>query len=193
MIRKVEADGAQWQLHYVGRRRERMAYLPELHDLARAGGPDRVRVTPSSEAGRTDFGSVLAHTPAHTAVYCCGPAALTDSVQAASTAAGLACHVERFAPVSSQAANMAFTARIASTDTELEVPADRSLLDVLAEADIDILTSCGEGTCGTCEVDVLEGVPDHRDSVLSPEEQRACDRMLVCVSRSCTPVLVLDL
>jgi ferredoxin len=56
-----------------------------------------------------------------------------------------------------------------------------------------VLSSCAEGTCGTCETAVLSGLPDHRDSVLTEEERRAGDCMMICVSRSCTARLVLDL
>ena len=53
--------------------------------------------------------------------------------------------------------------------------------------------ACAEGTCGTCETGVLSGLPDHRDSVLTEEERAAGDCMMICVSRSCTSRLVLDL
>jgi ferredoxin len=58
---------------------------------------------------------------------------------------------------------------------------------------VGVLSSCAEGTCGTCETGVLDGRPDHRDSVLTADEQAANDCMLICVSRSCTDRLVLDL
>jgi len=61
------------------------------------------------------------------------------------------------------------------------------------EAEVRVLSSCSEGTCGTCETAVLEGEPDHRDSVLTDEEQEANDCMMICVSRSRCPRLVLDL
>jgi len=64
---------------------------------------------------------------------------------------------------------------------------------VVEEAGVGVLSSCAEGTCGTCETAVLGGVPDHRDSVLTEEERRAGDCMMICVSRSCTERLVLDL
>jgi ferredoxin len=82
---------------------------------------------------------------------------------------------------------------IASTGAALAVPAGRSIVDVLVDAGVDILTSCEEGTCGTCETAVLAGIPEHRDSVLTADEQAAGDRMLPCVSRARTPRLVLDL
>ena len=73
------------------------------------------------------------------------------------------------------------------------MPPGRSILDVLEAAGVQVLTSCREGTCGTCETDVLAGTVDHRDSLLTPEEQAAGDTMLICVSRAACPKLVLDL
>jgi ferredoxin len=73
------------------------------------------------------------------------------------------------------------------------VPPGRSILDVVDAAGVGVLSSCAEGTCGTCETGVLEGVPDHRDSVLTAEERQAGDCMMICVSRSVSPQLVLDL
>jgi ferredoxin len=75
----------------------------------------------------------------------------------------------------------------------LTVPADRSVLETVEEAGVAVLSSCREGTCGTCETVVLDGVPDHRDSILSEAERDACDFMMICVSRARTPRLVLDL
>ncbi len=68
-----------------------------------------------------------------------------------------------------------------------------SVLAALEAAGVPVLSSCAEGTCGTCETPVLEGAPDHRDSVLSDDERAAGNCMMICVSRSCTPRLVLDL
>jgi len=74
-----------------------------------------------------------------------------------------------------------------------EITSDQSILEVLEEKGIPILGSCYEGVCGTCEARVLAGTPDHRDSVLTDTERAAGEVMLVCVSRSRTERLVLDL
>ena len=87
----------------------------------------------------------------------------------------------------------AFEVHLAASDLTLTVPVDRSILSVVEEAGVGVLSSCGEGTCGTCEVPVLEGIPDHRDSVLDVDQREAEDCMMICVSRSCTPRLVLNL
>ena len=87
----------------------------------------------------------------------------------------------------------AFEVSVASTGDVLVVPPGRSILEVLEDAGLAPLSSCREGTCGTCETGVLEGVVDHRDSLLTEEERAAQDMMFVCVSRSLGPRLHLDL
>ncbi len=73
------------------------------------------------------------------------------------------------------------------------MPADRSVFDAVQDAGVSVLGSCHEGICGTCEQVVLEGEVDHRDSVLSAEEQASNEAMMICVSRSRSGRLALDL
>ena len=73
------------------------------------------------------------------------------------------------------------------------VPPDKSIIDALDENGVSVLSSCLEGVCGTCETRVVEGVPDHRDSLLSEDEREANEYMMVCVSRAKSDRLVLDL
>ena len=87
----------------------------------------------------------------------------------------------------------AFEVELATSGLTLTVPPDRSILQVVEEAGIAVLSSCQEGTCGTCETVVLEGAVDHRDSLLTPEEQAVNDTMFICVSRAACPRLVLEL
>jgi vanillate O-demethylase ferredoxin subunit len=47
--------------------------------------------------------------------------------------------------------------------------------------------------CGTCETRVLDGAPDHRDAILTPEERARSQTMMICVSGAKTGRLVLDL
>ena len=77
--------------------------------------------------------------------------------------------------------------------TTVTVPPDKSILEVVEAAGAFVLSACREGICGTCETAVLEGIPDHRDSVLTPAERATNEVMMICVSRCCTPRLVLDL
>jgi ferredoxin-NADP reductase len=191
MARRAAAAGAEWSMHYGGRSRTAMAYLDTLVDVA----GERLTVVPQDESGLIDLAAALDPAAPGTAVYCCGPEPLLAAAEAACAARGLRLRTERFAPkdVDPAAMDRAFTVEIASTGAELIVPADRTIVDVLVEAGVDILTSCEEGTCGTCETAVVAGVPDHRDSVLTDEEQAAGDRLLPCVSRCLGSRLVLDL
>ena len=86
-----------------------------------------------------------------------------------------------------------FDVKIGSTGQVIHVAADKSVVQALAAAGVEIITSCGEGVCGTCLTRVLEGTPEHWDSYLTPEEQAANNQFTPCCSRSETPLLVLDL
>ncbi|MET7666505.1 2Fe-2S iron-sulfur cluster binding domain-containing protein [Streptomyces sp. NPDC005463] len=79
---------------------------------------------------------------------------------------------------------MDFKVELTDSGQVLQVPADKTILDVMEEADIEVLSSCREGTCGTCETGVLSGTIDHRDVLLTPDERAANDVMFVCVSRA---------
>jgi ferredoxin-NADP reductase len=192
MIRRAEAAGAEWTLLYGGRTRSSMAFLDEL-----AGErADRVRIQPQDECGLLDLESVLGEPRDGVAVYCCGPEPLLEAVEklTASWPPG-SLHLERFSPKTLHDAPEpgGFVVKLARTGTLATVPADRSIVDVLGDVGIDLPTSCREGTCGTCETTVLEGRPDHRDSLLSEEERRQGKTMMPCVSRCLSPTLVLDL
>ncbi|MFE3824256.1 PDR/VanB family oxidoreductase [Streptomyces sp. NPDC059092] len=86
-----------------------------------------------------------------------------------------------------------FEVVLSQTGHTLQVPPGKSVLKAAREAGADVPYSCGEGICGTCETEVLEGEPDHRDSVLSAEERESGETMMICVSPSLGPRLVLDL
>jgi ferredoxin len=75
----------------------------------------------------------------------------------------------------------------------VEVSVEVSILDALEDADIPMLSSCLEGICGTCEATVLEGTPDHRDSLLTDAERASGRVIMTCVSRSLSERMVLDL
>jgi ferredoxin-NADP reductase len=192
MIAAADRAGTPWELHYAGRQRDRMAFA----DALVAAHPERVALAVGDEGTRLDVAALLA--PVRDAVvYCCGPRGLMDAVEAAAGhwPAG-SVRVERFEPAEDvDAPGEPFEAELAVTGVTVTVPADRTLLEVAEEAGAFVLSSCREGTCGTCETPVLEGAVDHRDTVLSPEEQADDRTMMVCVSRArrgC-PRLVLEL
>ncbi len=186
MVDAARRLGADWRLVYGGRTRASMAFLDELDD-------DRVTVWPQDERGLLPLADLLTGLDDGTRVYCCGPAPLLDAVEAACPPGLL--RTERFAAREQGAPvrDEPFTVVLERTGAEVVVTPDVSVLEAVRAAGADVLSSCRQGTCGTCETTVLAGDPDHRDSVLDEAERAAGDCLLVCVSRSRGDRLVLDL
>ncbi|MEV6560727.1 PDR/VanB family oxidoreductase [Nocardia sp. NPDC051756] len=188
MIAAAEAAGARWSLYYGGRTRAHMAFADELTTKHPAA-----KLLPQNEHGLLPLADILTTHPDAT-VYCCGPEPLLAAVEAEGTRQGLPVHVERFVPRPMEfAPNGEFDVQLASTGRTFRIGAKQSIADVLERAGIPIVTSCREGTCGTCETAVLSGEIDHRDSLLTAAEQARGDTMMLCVSRAESGVLVLDL
>ncbi|WFG46866.1 oxidoreductase [Pseudonocardia alni] len=189
MIAAAHAAGADWRLVHGGRSRASMAFT----ELA-GRHPDRVSLVPQDEAGLLDVAGILA-AAAGRPVYCCGPEGLLAAVEAEGERLGVPVHVERFSarPGALDGPDEAFEVELSGSGTVVAVPADCSILDALEGAGIATLSSCREGTCGTCETGVLAGEPDHRDSLLTEEERASNEVMMLCVSRARSPRLVLEL
>lgn len=186
MVRLADRLGVDWSLTYTGRSRDTLPFRAEL-----AAFGERVRVRTDDRDGRPEAADLLPGLRPGTAVYCCGPAGLTEIVLAATrTLPGVEVHLERFAPAP-VVDGAAFEVELARTGEVLTVPADRTLLDALLTARPDRLYSCRQGFCRTCVTRVLGGEPDHRDDALTPAE-RAAGEMLPCVSRA-RGRLVLDI
>jgi len=190
MIEAADARGAEWNLTYVGRSRTSMAFLDALE------GNDRVTVWPRDEKGRLDLATVLGTPQPDTLVYCCGPSGLMDAVEDVCSAwPDESVHLERFAAKAVEVPEDAldsFEVECSRSGVTVMVPEGMSIFDAVEKAGVDVLGSCMEGICGTCEADVLEGTPDHRDSVLSKAERQRGDTIMTCVSRSLSKKLVLD-
>jgi len=190
MIRQAEHEQTPWRLLYGGRTRSSMAFLPLLEEYG-----DRVLVVPEDEGGRPDLDGLLAEHQDGLAVYCCGPAGLIDAVEARTSGwpAG-AVNFERFVPKDISALpSFHLSVTCARSQLTLDVPASESILDALEGAGISVANACRDGVCGSCEVAVLAGVPDHRDSIRSAAEQDDTTSLAVCVSRAKTNELVLDI
>jgi ferredoxin-NADP reductase len=192
MIAEVDALGADWCLAYGGRSRSSMAFADSLVEWY----GERVMLRPQDETGLLNLDRMLGRPRADTAVYCCGPEPLLAGVEQRCRAwPPGSLHVERFAARPDAGAGVSTTVEVvlARSRQTLTVPAGKSILRAVEETGVPVLSSCREGTCGTCETSVLDGVPDHRDSLLSEEDRTAGDTMMICVSRARSRRLVLDL
>jgi ferredoxin-NADP reductase len=193
MIRRLAAGTVPWTLLYGGRTLASMAYRDELTAL----GEQNVTLVPQDSQGLLDLDRALDGLPDTTAVYCCGPAGLIQAVQERCTRLlpPDCLHVERFTSPGTEppAATGAFEVELRRSGRVLQVPPERTLLDVVREAVPSVSYSCEEGMCGTCETKVLDGTPEHHDTVLSDSEKKLGSSMMICVGRSRTSRLVLDL
>lgn len=195
MVRRLTALGRPWVLHHAARTRAHSAFGDELQALAAQGGGTLHRVFDQEPGGRMiDIAALVADLPDGAHVYCCGPAGMLAAFERAT--AGLPperVHLEYFAAKDAPAASGGFSVKLRRDGRTVPVPPGQSILDALAAIGAEPPWSCREGVCGTCEVRVLEGVPDHHDMVLSPAQRDANDRMMVCCSGAKSPLLVLDL
>ncbi len=191
MVSAAIASGAKCELHYGGRDRQTMAFLDVISEYS-----TDTTLYPQDEVGLIPLSSILGEPRADTLVYCCGPEPLLAAVeqQCASWPSG-ALHIERFSPkeFGKPVMDGPFEVELANSGMTLTVPADRSILEVVEEAGVDVVSSCQEGTCGSCETPVLDGIVDHRDSLLTKDEQEKNDTMFICVSRAACPKLTLSL
>lgn len=193
MIAEAAAAGADWRLLYGGRSRSSMAFLDEL---ARYG--DRVSIVPQDESGMLDLAAELGEPQPEMKVYCCGPEGLLSAAERlCETWPRGTLHIERFSAKADSAiavdGDLPFELVLQRSGLTLTVPPDRSVFDVIRDAGVSVLGSCLEGICGTCETEVIDGDVDHRDSVLTAEEQETNEFMMICVSRCRSSRLTLDL
>ncbi|WP_375003503.1 PDR/VanB family oxidoreductase [Aeromicrobium sp. CTD01-1L150] len=192
MARQLTEHGVDWTLLYGGRHLDSMAFVDEL---GRDG--DRVCIRPQDRFGPLDLDAALGDPRPGLAVYCCGPEGLLTAVEerCARWPDGTL-RVERFGAREQVPTNAAtdqpFELVLARTGHVVTVGPGQSIIDAASRLGVRIPTSCREGVCGTCETDVIEGIPDHRDSLLTDKERESNATILPCCSWSRTPRLVLD-
>lgn len=189
MARELDRENADWRLCFGGRTRSSMAFVDDLEAFG-----DQVEFWPQNERGLLPLERLLDETSPDQLIYCCGPTPLLDAVQTLSEERGLDnVRFERFGATQlPSSALLPFEVELASGE-RLHVPADRSILDILEERGLDVPSSCRQGTCGSCEVAIVSGEADHRDSIFTEAEKAANFSLFVCCSRARSPRLVLDL
>lgn len=192
MAAALQAERRPYRLFYAGRARVELAFLPEIEALA---GPALI-VHGDDVAGIFDIAGLMASLTAGEQLYLCGPVAMIEAARAAAAAQGWASgrlRFEVFTVAVPDEGNRPCEILLKRSGRRFTIPADRSILDVLIEAGEDPLHDCKRGECGVCQVGVVDGVPEHRDFILSDAEKAAGKVMQICVSRAKTPTLVLDL
>ena len=195
MAKRLQALGKSFEIVALGRSRSAFAFADDIAELK---CPVHWHFDDTSN-GSPNLHELLQTRPpkgnAH--YYACGPAAMLDAFETACQTLGYANHhIERFAAVEVKAADDArqsFTVELKKSGKTFEITPDTNLHQQLIQRKINVPFSCEEGICGACETQVLEGIPDHRDMVLSSAEQASNRVMMVCVSGCKSERLVLNL
>ena len=184
MAERLTRLGHRPRLVYAARKRAQMAFLDRLHTLL----GDRLALVIDDEGGRLDFAAEIATLHTEGEVYMCGPAGMMAAMRAAWADAGRAPTRLRFETFGSSGSRPAvpFTVEVLDHGRIVEVPADRSLLEALEDAGIELASDCLRGECGLCVVEVRAGGQglDHRDVFLSAEQKHAGAKLCACVSRA---------
>ncbi|WP_235962659.1 4Fe-4S double cluster binding domain-containing protein [Jannaschia marina] len=183
MAHELHRAGASFALHYSGRSRATMGFLPELAAVPWAG---RVTLHVTDEGTRADLGAVMAALPENAHVYTCGADRYMGAVMEAAEAAGVpeaARHLEYFSvPEVPDYENHAFTLRLARSGREVAVGAEESATDALARAGVQVDVKCTDGICGVCKCGLVSGAVEHRDFVLSRAQRETA--LILCQSRA---------
>jgi len=191
MIRQVQAEGKRFRLYYCTRSPETTAFIDEL------SAPEfKDNVTMHYDHGdparSLDLRPILAERKNREHLYCCGPRPLMEAVRAMTDHwSSTAVHFEAFSEADiHKATDRPFKVRLARSGEVVEVPADKTIMEVLREHGLEVPSSCETGTCGTCRTKLLAGQADHRDLVLA-EHERA-DTIMICVSRAKGDEITID-
>ncbi|MEX3785755.1 2Fe-2S iron-sulfur cluster-binding protein [Paraburkholderia sp. BR14374] len=196
MAEELHRRGSSFTMHYGARSSDRAAFVDRLHaspfsenvEFHFDNGPDEQKL---------NLTAILRGASRDTHLYVCGPSGFIEAVKSEAAAAGWSTdrvHFEYFgAPAVDTSNDGSFEVRLARSGKAIRVEADQSIVHALACNGVKVETSCEQGVCGTCLTRVLEGEIEHRDHYLLDEEKLANNQMMICCSRSKTPLLVLDM
>ncbi len=190
MIARLETLGKSWELHYVSSTQSSAAYLERLQPYENA----HVIFHDNTMGLRMDMAQIISEAPSGSHFYCCGPERMLVSFQELmSSKPEENVHYEYFSADTDVALDGGFKLQLMRSNKTVEVEKGETILDALLMAGVDIGFACSEGVCGTCEVKVLDGVPDHRDHFLSEADKETNKAIMVCCSGSKSETLVLDI
>lgn len=187
MMRAAERIGLDWSMIYTGRSVETIPFIAEVEKFG-----DKVVIRTDDTHGLPTAADLIGDTPAPTALYACGPPAMLEVLgRGVAGRTDIELHYERFSapPVVD---GKPFTVTLAKTGTTIPVPADETALATILKTNPETPYSCKQGFCRTCQVQVLDGEVDHRDTTLTPAE-RDDNQMLICISRAASDHLTIDL
>jgi tetrachlorobenzoquinone reductase len=190
MVQRLAKLGRPWTLHYACRSRADTAFLPALKEMAGA----KFHFDDESAGKFLDVGALVAAAPKDAHLYCCGPTPMLKAFETATASwPREQVHIEYFTPKQEAAKAGGFVVELARSGKEFVIPEGKSILQVLLDAGVDVDYSCELGICGACEQRVISGEPEHRDAILTEEEQASNTKVMICCAGCKSERLVLDL
>ncbi len=191
MAQELTAQNRSWELYYSCRSRDDMAFLRPSKKSTRTA-----RICISTMRRRAISRPRRSHRQGagqRALLLLRAQSDVTAFEAAAASRPKPNVHVEYFTPKAEAATSGGFWVELARSGEEYYIPEGKKILEVLYEAGIDVDYSCELGICGECVTRVISGIPEHRDSVLSEEEQAANDKVMICCAGCKSERLVLDM
>jgi len=191
MASTLAHTGRTFQFHYTARSSAVMGFQEKLAEAF-----SNQMTFHFDDENKIDLSHVMAQQPPGSQIYLCGPKGMIEAARTAATTAGHTddrIHVELFSAPDTQPGDQPFEVEIHDTGEVFNIPAGKTIIEVLEAAGKDLMYDCQRGDCGICQTEVISGTPDHRDVVLSKADSESGKVMQICVSRSKSPRLVLDL
>ncbi|HHG8772964.1 TPA: 2Fe-2S iron-sulfur cluster-binding protein [Raoultella planticola] len=197
MAEEIAQQQLDFEIHYYVATARHVAFAARLEQLSAAGNVV-IHCSDEGDSLRRRIPACLTVPEADTAVIACGPDGFIQRLQDMMPIYGWQAaqfFFERFTPggPNNEAENNSFYIELASSGQRLQVAPEQTIAQVLLHARVEVMLSCEQGICGSCITDVIDGIPEHRDCVLTAEEKASNSQITLCCSRSKTPVLVLDL
>lgn len=187
MISKLNILNMSWRLHYCARTRAQAPFLSHL-----IGNEGNIVLHFDDETNGTyiDLDAVIRDEPSGTHFYCCGPGPMLSAFDNASAhLPAHQVHTERFSSSEAPATAGGFTVTLSQLGKSVRVVPGKTILEALQAVGVEVPFSCLAGVCGTCQMAVLSGTPDHRDLILTDKEKGSNKVMMVCCSGSFSDVL----
>jgi ferredoxin len=193
MACELSAAKRPFSFYYAGRSRSELPFLGDIARLTSASAT----IHTDDEAGRFfDLEGLMTRLAPDVPLYLCGPLPMIEAAIALAKRMNWPpgrLHFEIFSAPEEKSGDSAFEVELKSSGRVYEIPVGKTILDVLLEAGEDPMHDCKRGDCGICQTTVIDGVPDHRDYILSESEKVSNKVMQICISRAKTKRLVLDL
>jgi ferredoxin-NADP reductase/phenylpropionate dioxygenase-like ring-hydroxylating dioxygenase large terminal subunit len=193
MAQALHHSNLAHELHYFAQNEAQLAFPDRLQGLSDTLTP-HLGLDPAATGEK--LRQLLASYEPDTHLYLCGPGPMLEAARKLAAEAGwpeAAVHYEYFKNTNKIDDSSSFEVALARSCVTLQVPAGKTILEVMRANGVDMPSSCEQGACGTCMATVIEGIPEHQDVYLNEAERRAGTKIMTCVSRAKSARLVLDI